>query len=271
MILSPYIKILVIFGSWAMCFFLCQFGQIYAREDAGEKLAETRSMLEEWVRTEALISEEASQWKVEKSILEDIAEVAYRELSVLKKGLANVQDSMTQGEAAKDTLLERQQELKAIVRRIEIRLPVLEASILERLEWFPRPLRQKVALYEKRVPRLNTEKQKPNFLLRSQNLAVILREADEFNGRVTLDKPTMDIGDSGARVYNVLYFGLAVAYFVDETGKIAGVGIPAKGGWQWKRQDHIAQMVQKAVEIRNNERLAEFLNLPFEFKAKSPK
>jgi len=269
-IFSLYHKFLIIFGRWAICFLICQCGRICAEENAGEKLAETRSLLEEWVRTETLISEEASQWQVQKRILQDIAEVAHRELSILEKGLGNVQESLTKGETAKDSLLERQEELKTIVQRIEIRLPVLEASLLERLEWFPNPLRQKVALYEKRLPRPNGEKQKPNFLIRAQNLAVILREADEFNGRVTLDKPTMDIGDSGARVYNVLYFGLAVAYFVDETGKIAGVGIPAKGGWRWQRQDRIAPIVEKAVEIRKNERLAEFLNLPFELEAKSP-
>ena len=246
-------------------------GEMSAQKDVGEALAETRGLLEEWIRTETLISKEAAQWEVEKRILQDIAEVARRELTVLERGLAKAQESLTEGETSKSALLERRQELRVMKERVELRLPKLEASLLERLDWFPAPLRDKIALYEKRIPGPEADSPKPSFLLRAQNIAVILRETDEFNGRITLDKPTMTIGDAGLRVYNVLYFGLAVAYFVDDTGKIGGVGIPAKGGWKWNLDERIAPIVQDAVRIRENEKLAEFLSLPFQLRdSKSP-
>jgi len=238
--------------------------QLPAQDGAGEKLAETRALLEEWVRTETLVSEEAAQWKVEKRILQDIAEVARRELEGLEKGLERLRESETAGETTKDALLERQRELQAMVERIELRLPVLEAGVLERLAWFPAPLRQKTALYEKRIPRPGDPGPKPHFLARAQNIAVILREADDFNSRITLDKPTLQVGDTGKRVYDVLYFGLAVAYFVDATGKVGGVGVPAKGGWKWTLDDRVAPLVRDAVQMREKEILAEFLNLPLQ-------
>lgn len=237
-------------------------GSVSAQEAPGETFAETRALLEEWVRTKSLLSEEAAQWEVEKRILQDIAEVARGELDELNKGLARVNESKTAGEAAKEALLQRQQELKAMVGRIELRLPSLEASLLERMAWFPQPLRQKVEVYQKRIPRPDSTAPKQNFLVRAQNLAVILREADEFNGRITLDRPVLKIGSEGERVYDVLYFGLAVAYFVDTTGKVGGIGTPARGGWQWTLDDRIAPLVREAVQMRNNEILAEFLELP---------
>lgn len=242
------------------CLFLAT--HLLAQESVGEKLSETRALLEEWVRTETLISEEATQWKVEKRILKDIAQVAGRELEDLERGLQRLKESETAGESARDTLLQRQEELQAIVNRIELRLPTLEASLLKRLEWFPAPLLRKVELYEKRIPRSNDDN--TSFLVRAQNIAVILREADDFNSRITLDKPTLKVDGVGERVFDVLYFGLATAYFVDATGKVGGIGVPAKGGWKWKLNESIASLVRDAVQMREKEVLAEFLGLPFQ-------
>ena len=237
-----------------------------APADGRESLAEARALLEEWVRTESIISSEDAQWKVEKRILQDIKEVTKKELSGLEVRLQSARNFLTEGETAKDSLLEHRQELDAIVKRIELRLPVVEAGLLERLKWFPEPLREKVALYVDRIPHPGNPRPKPNFLTRVQNIAVILREADEFNGRITLEKPTKEIGDGGRRVYNVLYFGLAIAYFVDEDGKAGGYGVPASGGWTWIRADDIAPVIADAVSIRENKSRARFLSLPFKLK-----
>ena len=83
-----------------------------------------------------------------------------------------------------------------------------------------------------------------------------------------LDKvrKTHRLGDGGRRVYNVLYFGLAIAYFVDEDGKAGGYGMPASGGWTWTRADDIAPVIADAVSIRENKSRARFLSLPFKLK-----
>jgi len=233
-------------------------------QEAVSQLNETRTLLEEWVRTETLISEEKSQWEVEKRILLDISEVANRELQLLETGIARIQEKQTKGEQAKDLLLQRRKELDTLVQRLEHYLPVLEQQLLERVAWFPQPLLDIIFLHVERIPKSNAApgKELPNFVVRAQNIAVILREADNFNSRITLDKPILELSNSKPKVYNVIYFGLGAAYFVDETGTIGGYGIPAKGGWQWKVTEKIAPRIKEAIAIHNRQIPARFIQLP---------
>lgn len=232
--------------------------------EAVSQLNETRTLLEEWVRTETLISEEKSQWEVEKRVLQDIAEVANRELQLLETGIAEIQAKQTEGQQAKDSLLQRREELDLLVQRLEHYLPALEQQLLERVAWFPQPLLDIISLQVDRIPKPNTTPgtEPPNFVLRAQNIAVILREADNFNSRITLDKPILELSGSKPKVYNVIYFGLGAAYFVDETGVIGGYGMPAKGGWQWKVTEKIAPHIKDAIAIYKRQIPARFIQLP---------
>ena len=238
-------------------------------QETVSQLNETRTLLEEWVRTETLISEEKSQWEVEKRILRDIAEVANRELQLLEIGIAGIQEKQTEGEQAKDLLLQRRKELDTLVQRLEHYLPVLEQQLLERVACFPQPLLDIIFLHVERIPKSNAAPgtELPNFVVRAQNIAVILREADNFNSRITLDKPILELSNSKPKVYNVIYFGLGAAYFVDETGTIGGYGIPAEGGWQWKVTEKIAPRIKEAIAIHNRQIPARFIQLPVQVEA----
>ena len=228
--------------------------------DAAAQLNETRAMLEEWVRTETQISEESSQWEVEKRILQDIAAVANRELEFLQQGIAKIQATQTEGEQEKDTLLQRRKELDTLVQRLERYLPLLEQQLLDRIEWFPLPLLETISHHSEKLAASQT--QPASFVTRAQNIAVILREAGSFNAKVTLDKPVLQLEGTQSKVYNVLYFGLGSAYFVDETSSIAGYGTPARGGWKWNREDKTAPLVREAIQIFENQVPARFIQLP---------
>ena len=228
--------------------------------DAAAQLNETRAMLEEWVRTETQISQESSQWEVEKRILQDIAAVANRELEFLQLGIAKIQATQTAGEQEKDVLLQRRQELDTLVQRLERYLPLLEQQLLDRIQWFPQPLLDTISVHSEK---LTAAQERPaSFVSRAQNIAVILREADSFNAKVTLDKPILQLEGTQSKVYNVLYFGLGAAYFVDETGSIAGYGSPGRGGWIWNREDKTAPLVREAIQIFENQVPAKFIHLP---------
>ena len=61
----------------------------------------------------------------------------------------------------------------------------------------------------------------------------------------------------------MIYFGLGVAYFVNESGNVAGWGQPEKSGWQWTRQDELAEEISMGVSVLENRALPRFLDLPF--------
>jgi hypothetical protein len=246
----------------ALIFAICILPRLLSAQapDTAAQLSETRTILEEWVRTEAQISQESSQWEVEKRILQDIAQVASHEIEILQQGIAKIRASQTSGEHEKDTLLQRRQELDTLVQRLERYLPLLEQQLLDRIQWFPHPLLDTISLHSQK---LSAAQDTPaNFVSRAQNIAVILREADSFNAKVSLDRPVLQLDGTQGKVYNVLYFGLGAAYFVDETGSTAGFGTPARGGWKWNREDKLAPLVRDAVQVFESQIPAKFIHLP---------
>jgi len=235
------------------------------------QINDTRTILEEWVRTETTISKETSDWQVDKRVLEDIAAVAERELKLLEEGIAKIRANQTEGEQAKDLLLQRRKELDQLVQRLETYLPQLESQLLEQMKFFPKPLLDTVALQASRIPKpgITPPDKVPGFVIRAQNIAVILRQADLFNSKITLDKPRLQLPDTKDKVYKVLYFGLGAAYFIDESGSIGGYGIPGQAGWVWTRNDKISDQVKDAIQIFENKMPARFVQLPVQLETVS--
>jgi hypothetical protein len=60
-----------------------------------------------------------------------------------------------------------------------------------------------------------------------------------------------------------MYFGLGIAYFVNESGTVAGFGSPSQNGWIWKRDDSLAREIATGVDMLNNQAMPRFLKLPF--------
>ena len=84
-----------------------------------------------------------------------------------------------------------------------------------------------------------------------------------FHRSVTLERQEFTLDDEKSREFLVLYFGLGVAYFVNESGTVSGYGIPSSKGWLWNRKDEIASEVTTGVQMMNNRAMPRFLNLPF--------
>ena len=61
----------------------------------------------------------------------------------------------------------------------------------------------------------------------------------------------------------VLYFGLGIAYFVNESGTVSGYGRPTSSGWKWNLEETKLQEVTTGLQMMNNRAMPRFLELPF--------
>ena len=77
-----------------------------------------------------------------------------------------------------------------------------------------------------------------------------------------MERIEFTLEDDKSREFLVLYFGLGAAYFVNESGTIAGYGQPGTGGWNWTRDDSLASEVSAGVDLMKNRALPRFLELP---------
>ena len=94
-------------------------------------------------------------------------------------------------------------------------------------------------------------------------LLSLLQAISLYHSNISLERQEFSLEDGVSREFQVMYFGLGIAYFVNESGTVAGYGSPSKKGWVWKRDDSLAQEISTGIDMVNNRAMPRFLKLPF--------
>ena len=160
----------------------------------------------------------------------------------------------------RDRLAAAQEELAKQVR-------VLEQGLAEKLPIFPEPLRQvpKVALAIETLQRglqLPPEKQNEEVSKRLFNAIELLAEVEKFQQQVHLHAELRKDSQDREFKMQVVYFGLAMAYGVNEDGSFAVAGRPEKDGWKFTERPELAPQIQQLVTSAGSEKDATFTQLP---------
>ena len=221
------------------------------------QVKETHKIIEEWVQTELLISEESAQWKSEKAALSDLEDALAREIEELDKSLEAFQNEESTIQEERLKLTNRREEAVESTRKLLDKLEGLRTEIDSLLLVIPAPLSAKLAPFREKL-------NEPTLPLRKRlEIAVsILQSIHLFNRSVTLERIEFTLDDNKSREFLVLYFGLGAAYFVNESGTISGYGEPGPEGWKWSRVDSLASEISTGVDLMKNRALPRFLNLP---------
>jgi len=91
-----------------------------------------------------------------------------------------------------------------------------------------------------------------------------LAKIDKFNSSIALDEKLLKVDSVEIKV-TVLYFGLGIAYFSDETGSKAGYLLPSDSGWEEYDQPTAGPAILEAISFYNRtaQKQATFVDLPF--------
>ncbi len=234
---------------------------IFCGLQAQTTVKETRKLIEEWVGVEKLVSEEASDWKAEKASLSDLAAALRGEIEELDENLAESDEEAAGVSRQRAELNDRKATAENATARLLQGVRELERELITALPAFPAPLRDRLVSYREKL----TNKEKRSTLPlreRLETCVAILQAAHLFHQAVNLEKQEFSLDDGRSREFQVLYFGLSRAYFVNEAGSVAGYGTPTASGWKWTRADSLAAEIRKGALIRNKRALPAFLQLP---------
>ena len=222
---------------------------------------ETRKILEEWVDAEKLISEEDSGWKTDKVVLKDLAVALQAEIEQLDANLAKSAEEAVGASRQRTELNERKLAAEKAAVELKAGLVQIERELLLSLDAFPTPMLNRLSSYKEKL----TNADKRNALPlrdRLETCVAIMQAAHLFSESVNLERQEFSLDDGKSREFHVLYFGMSIAYFVNESGSVAGYGIPNQRGWQWKQKDELSEEIRRGVAIRNKRALPAFLRLP---------
>ena len=224
------------------------------------EVKETHQYIKEWIQTEQLISEEESKWKSERSTLLDLQDALNEEITELETKLKQFEKENI-GAARERTILSKRKENAQITSElIYQKMQKVEDVVKSILPILPTPLLEKSDTLLENI----NSKNENNQPLRSRLDATIslLRNIHTFHRSVHLERLEFALDDGKSREFRVIYFGLGVAYFVNESGTVAGWGKPSPGGWTWTRKDELAKEISSGVQMIQNRTLPRFLKLP---------
>ena len=63
---------------------------------------------------------------------------------------------------------------------------------------------------------------------------------------------------------DVIYLGLAQAFYAAEQGDTAGVGRPSQAGWQWQDQPRLAKDIRAALAVERKDSPPQLISLPIQ-------
>ena len=224
--------------------------------NAQNQVVETREVLDQWVETRQIISEEKASWKVEESILGDTVQLLSSELHRLSEALTDLESSATAADEERSTLADEKEKLTAASAVVEANIGALESQLKRALKKLPEPLIETIKPLIRRLPEDPSDTDL-SLGERVQNIVGILSQADKFNTTITQTNESRKIEGGKTVEVRTLYWGLAMAYYVDASGQHAGIGVPGPDGWEWPRMDaagaamiHLIDVYDGSVDIR---------------------
>ena len=253
---SKYLLISVL--TYVMLVFnVCLFGE--------ELINETRSTIDQWVETRQIISKESSQWEIEKGLLEKTYALLTSEVERLNLELKDLKESASASDEERSALAAEKESLRAASKVIATSISSLETSLKEIIPTLPTPLIEKIRPLIRRLP---DDPKKTNLSLgqRVQNIVGILSQADKFNSTITLTSEARGFEEGKTIQVTTLYMGLASAYYVDKSGKYAGVGVPTTDGWEWPIIKGVGPQIKQLVEIYEGAGEIQFIQVPAQIK-----
>lgn len=221
--------------------------------------ATVQEKIREWVKTRKQIAQEAADWEAEKRSLADLNDLRKKEITQIDAFIAAAGERLQDAEKQRTELLAEEESLRTWRASVEERIVKLEANLRAQLPKFPPPLRDKAG---DAIARLEDPQPDTPLQNRYRDVLAILGEVGNFHNTLTIDTELRDFDGAQIEV-DVLYLGLAQAWYVDRTGRHAGIGRPGAEGWQWTDDASLAGRIRDAIAIQRKLAPPAFVGLPF--------
>ena len=243
----------------ALLAFWLTSGSVFAQ---GSKFEEARTHIEKWVQTRQLIARRNADWRVERENIGQSVGLLQREIDLLKEAIDKSEQVDSEADAEKKRITLSLEDLKKANKVVDAALWGMERQALALMTSFPDPLKDRTSNVRSRIPLKKEDLRGRSAAERMQNVVAMLNEADRFNSAITLAIEVRKDAEGKDRQVQALYLGLGHAYYADQSGSFAGVGVPGAEGWTWTVNAELGSTIRKVIDIYENERKAEFIAIP---------
>ena len=228
---------------------------------------ELRSSVREWIETMQKIQQEEDNWEKDREVLKGYKEGLEKEIEDLKEQIARAKTRKDGGDTQSLDKLAERDRFAAAQEELARQLQGLEEGLAAKLPLFPEPLKQtpKVAQGIEALQKslqLPADKKNDDVSKRLFNAVELIADVEKFQQSVHVHPELRK--DSQGREFKMqmVYFGLAMAYGVNEDASFALVGRPAADGWKFTERNDLAPQIQTLVASATSEKDSTFTRLP---------
>ncbi|MBU3682560.1 MAG: DUF3450 domain-containing protein [Phycisphaerales bacterium] len=227
-------------------------------------LEETRLTLAKWIETQQIIAKERNDWQQGKEILQGRIDLVGKEVGVLKERIRQSEEAVAQSDRKRDELLAQDAELKTLGEQLATAATVMEEQIRSLVKQLPDPVKGRIAPLVERIP-ADPAATRVTPAERFQNVLGILNEVNKANSEISVAYEIRTLADGSSSEVQVIYLGLAQAYFLSPKGE-AGIGRPTEDGWKWEPAPGAADQILLALEVIEGKHVPTFVPLPIKIR-----
>jgi len=228
--------------------------------EASARLEETRLAMSKWIETQQILTRERNEWQHGKEVLLGRLELVKQDVAPLEQKIQEAEGAIAETAKKRAELAAEGAELEATLAQLLASVSVMEQGIRTLYRALPEPVQEKLQPLFERIPEdpATTKVGAPE---RFQNALGILNELNRLNNEVTVTYEVRKLSDGKPAEVQVLYAGLAQAWYVNHSGE-AGIGVPSATGWSWRPEPEIADEVLTALEVLQGKHTPAFIPLP---------
>lgn len=202
-------------------------------------------------------------WQSQRQLLQDQLAILQKQSAVLATALAAQRQETAEIAAGNADIAGELSAQRAHLRELRLALQAQNDALLALRSRLPPDLRRQLQDAFARLERLTAAEpafaELPGIL---QTQLSVLTESEQYDHGIHLAKEVLPDAGELRREYDVMYFGLAVAYALSAGGDRAGMGVPTAAGWEWRWQDEWIPAVAQALAVARKEQPAQLLRLP---------
>ncbi len=243
---KPSLLIGLLFAK-AAAFLFAGFLPVLQLEAQSDPFSSIEDNTDRWIELEAKIAVSKGEWRSEKALLES-------RIALLETEAKTLDETLASNEKAAELFLSNRDKLARELADAQAGLDFLEAPfsrLFARLDALvpslPDPLQDEVRGHFTKLSGDSSAS------ARTQSLVAALSAIDRFNNSLTLARETKPAPDGGEISAKTLYWGLTVAYAIDEVAERAWIVEPSPGGWRWTQRDEIYEKAASLIAAYEDE------------------
>ena len=230
-------------------------------------LEQTREQLRSWLETKQKQQTEINEWKNDQEVLSNYKEGLIKEIATYKQQIADAKvlagaadQESTDKISARDQFIAAEKLLSTDLRKMEEEFATL-------IPLLPPPVARAAKISVgletlKKNLALPIDAQADDVAKRLANLTELMAEAEKFQQGVNVFPELHKKSDGSEYNMQVVYFGLSIAYAVNEDSTFALLGVPTATGWKFTEANELAVDIQKLIVTATTEKDVSFTNLP---------